>query len=51
MTLFRNDLALAGRLLVAMADLDVEDDAFRAWVAERQRLAAVTPGGDAIADW
>ncbi|MGD8417710.1 MAG: tetratricopeptide repeat protein, partial [Pseudomonadales bacterium] len=45
MTLFRNDLALAGRLLVAMADLDVEDDAFRAWVAERQRLAAVTPGG------
>ncbi|MGE0625921.1 MAG: hypothetical protein AB7I04_09435 [Pseudomonadales bacterium] len=50
--LFRNDLALAARLLDAMAAADTNDAEFRAWVLERQRLAAVTPGAaDAASSW
>ena len=52
LTLFRADLALAARLLDAMATADTGDAAFAEWVSERQRLAAVTPGaGDAASDW
>lgn len=52
LVLFRNDLALAARLLDAMAAADTDDADFAAWVLERQRLAAVTPGAtQAAADW
>jgi len=43
LTLFRNEPALAARLLEAMAAAVTDDDAFADWVSERQRLAAVTP--------
>jgi len=50
--LFRNDLGLAARLLDAMATAETGDADFEAWVLERQRLAAVTPGAaDAGSDW
>lgn len=47
MTLFRNDLALAARLLQAMeaSAPRVEDASFAAWVAERKQLAALLPTG------
>lgn len=64
MTLFRNDLALAAQLLEAMSEVvksevvasevaSEGDEGFTAWVAERQALASVTPGGDAASerDW
>ncbi|HEY5645604.1 MAG TPA: tetratricopeptide repeat protein [Pseudomonadales bacterium] len=52
LTLFRNDPALAARLLAAMSAGATEDAAFRAWVEERARLAVVTPGAaGADADW
>lgn len=51
MTLFRNDLALAARLLGAMSAAVVEETEeaapgsdFASWVAQRQAIAAVTPG-------
>lgn len=52
MTLFRNDLALAARLLEAMAESG-PDGEFAIWVAERQAIASVTPHGRALAerDW
>jgi len=53
MTLFRNDLALAAQLLEAMSEFSHEaeaDETFSSWVAERQALASVTPGGDADAN-
>jgi len=52
LTLFRNDLALAARLLDVMAAADTGDAAFDAWVMERRQLASVTPGAaDATSDW
>lgn len=52
LTLFRGDQALAARLLEAMAAADTGDPAFEAWVLERGRLAAVTPGATTVsADW
>lgn len=62
MTLFRNDLALAARLLGAMsaataAAQEMEETApggdFASWVAQRQAIAAVTPGAavDQAGDW
>jgi len=50
--LFRNDLGLAARLLDAMATAETGNADFEAWVLERQRLAAVTPGAaGAVSDW
>lgn len=56
LTLFRNEPELAAQLLEAMAhyEVDAEVDAdFSAWVAERQAIAAATPGADmpAEASW
>ena len=54
MTLFRNEPALAARLLKAMAGHPsmTRDVTFRAWVEERQALAALTPAEDsAVKPW
>jgi len=52
LVLFRNDLALAARLLDAMAAAETGEADFEAWVLERRRLAAVTPGApDVVSDW
>jgi tetratricopeptide (TPR) repeat protein len=53
MTLFRNDPALASQLLTIMAERISEqpdEDGFGDWVAERQAMAAVTPGADVSAE-
>jgi len=50
MTLFQNDPLLAAQLLTAMeqwtAAPESADEAFKAWVAERKTLAALTPTAD-----
>jgi tetratricopeptide (TPR) repeat protein len=54
MTLFRNDLALARRLLQAMEAYAprVDDPAFADWVAERKQLAALLPtSAPEAGDW
>ncbi len=43
LTLFRNEPQLAAQLLAAMAEADVDAE-LRAWVEERQAIAAATPG-------
>jgi tetratricopeptide (TPR) repeat protein len=53
-TLFRNEPALAARLLAVMADHPVtaDDGAFRVWVEEREALAALTPtDGATTGNW
>ena len=50
--LFRNEPQLAAQLLEVMAGAKADPD-FKAWVAERQAIAAATPGADmpAKASW
>ena len=52
LTLFRNEPQLAAQLLEVMAGAKADPD-FKAWVAERQAIAAATPGADmpANASW
>lgn len=49
LTLFRNEPQLAAQLLAAMAEAG-GDAEFSAWVAERQAIAAATPGADMAAE-
>lgn len=49
LTLFMNEPQLAAQLLEAMAQTE-GDEAFQAWVEERQAIATATPGADMQAE-